>query len=244
MITYVVTNDWQIPFHNTRIIDGLFMPFLKWLKPSGFIWNGDIIDNYTLSEFSHDPLSQTDLLNEVAITQDYMDQISHVKSLQTKIWLGGNHEDRVRRKIWKCLPDLQLDHKKVFEDLFKPEQYGFEYYPYGAAVALGKLDVTHGYIVRQNSAYSGKAHFDRRGGSVLVGHTHRLGIYYKTNTKGTHAAFENGCMCSLEPEWCQDPDWQHGFSVVHVGDKGFFHVQQIPIIDNSIMFYGNKIWEV
>ena len=78
----------------------------------------------------------------------------------------------------------------------------------------------------------------------MIGHTHRLGIYYRTNAKGTHAAYENGCLCRLDPEYVQDPDWQQGLSVVRVGEKGFFNVQQVPIINRNFMMYGNKVWRV
>lgn len=244
MKTYVITNDWQIPFHDLRVIDGLFMPFLFWLKPDGFIWNGDIIDNYTLSEFSKNPLDKSDLLLEAAITKSYMNEISKVKSITTKQWIGGNHEDRIRRYIWNHSAKLQLDPQQTFENLFDVKRYGFTYHPYGHVTALGSLDVTHGSIVRQHSAYSARAHFDKRGGSVIIGHTHRLGQYYRSNSKGVHVAIENGCMCSLKPEWVQDPDWQQGFAVVHVGSKGFFHVQQIPIINRAMMFYGDKQWKL
>ena len=48
------------------------------------------------------------------------------------------------------------------------------------------------------------------------------------------------CLCRLDPEYAQDPDWQQGFSVVHVEDNGFYHVQQIPILKQSMFFYGRE----
>ena len=78
----------------------------------------------------------------------------------------------------------------------------------------------------------------------MIGHTHRLGIYYRRNRGGVHAAYENGCLCSLEPEYAQYPDWQQGFSVVHVDKGGFFNVQQIPIIGRKTFLYGGVRREI
>jgi hypothetical protein len=244
MKTVLITNDWQIPFQDTKVIEGLFFPFLNWLKPDHFIWNGDIIDNYNLSEFSKNPLNKPTLIQEATQTRTYMARISKVKSIKRKDWLWGNHEDRLRRYMWQHAGRLQLGIEDTFESIFACKDYGFNSYPYGAVVALGSLDITHGNVVRQHSGWSAKAHFDKRGGSVLIGHTHRMGSYYRTNAKGVHVSFENGCLCSLTPEWVQDPDWQQGWSVVKVAPNGSFLVQQVPVINRQRIMYGNMEWTI
>lgn len=238
MRTYVVTGDWQFPFHDKRVIDRLFMPFLEWLRPDGIIWNGDIVDCYDLSVFDKDPLNGRVLNKEVACVQEYGMWIKSM--VKERVWLGGNHEDRLRRYLWKNTEKLGLDPRETFQDIFRTERIGFHYEPYGAIYKAGKLDITHGSVVRKHSGWSARAAYDDNGGSIMINHTHRMGVYYKTNSKGTHAAFENGCLCKLDPEYCHNPDWQQGFSVVHVGNRGFYHVQQLPIIERKYMFYGKK----
>ena len=244
MRVYLVTNDWQIPFHDEQVIDNIVLPFTHWLRPDGWIWNGDIVDCYSLSSFDKNPLSEATLTKEIDTADRYMREVKKIKSITERIWIGGNHEDRVRRAIWKQKEKLPLDSDATFQSLFRIPENGFAYYPYGCVYNLGCLDVTHGSVVRMHSGWSAKAHFDKRGGSVMIGHTHRLGIYYRTNAKGTHAAYENGCLCRLDTEYVQDPDWQQGLSVVRVGEKGFFNVQQVPIINRNFMMYGNKVWRV
>ena len=239
----MITNDWQIGWEDKEVINKLFFPFVEWLKPEGFIWNGDITDFYALSEFSKNPLSSDTIESERIQTQEYMKRIKGYKFIKERHWLGGNHEDRFRRYIWKNAKGLGMDADITLAQLFETQKYGFTYQKYGAILQLGKLDVTHGTIVRQHSGWSGKAHYDKRGGSVLIGHTHRMGVYYRTNAKGVHAAYENGCLCQLNPEYVQDPDWQQGWSVVHVGDDGYFSVQQIPVIERNRIHYGTKIFE-
>ena len=237
MKTYVVLNDIQIPFQD-KVPLALAVKFIKLLKPDGVVLNGDVTDCYELSTFDKDPLTQATLAREIKEAGKLMNDIApHTKE---RLWLGGNHEDRLRRYIWKHAPILGVSNLASFESVFRVGESGFRYRPYGAYVNLGKLTVTHGSIVRQNSGWSAKAHFDRMGASVLIGHTHRLGIFYKTNMKGVHAAYENGCLCRLDPEYVQFPDWQQGFSVVHVGDGGWYHVQQLPILQRKFLYYGKE----
>lgn len=244
MKTYLVSNDWQIGWEDKKVIDKLFFPFLEWLKPDVFVWNGDITDFYALSEFSKNPLSEDTIVSERKTTQEYMRRVKSYKFIKERYWLGGNHEDRFRRYIWKNAKALGLDADVTLADLFDTKGYGFVYSPYGSVHKAGKLDITHGSIVRQHSGWSGKAHYDKRGGSVLIGHTHRMGIYYRSNAKGVHAAYENGCLCQLNPEYVQDPDWQQGFAVVHVGTNGYFSVQQIPVVGGTRIHYGKDVFTI
>ncbi|MCA8938790.1 MAG: hypothetical protein KDB07_03230, partial [Planctomycetes bacterium] len=49
--------------------------------------------------------------------------------------------------------------------------------------------------------------------SGISGHTHRLGIHYRTTLAGTKFWIENGCLCNLDPDYTHgQPDWQHGFT--------------------------------
>ena len=78
---------------------------------------------------------------------------------------------------------------------------------------------------------------------VKSGHTHRVGRYSHTNRGGSYASWENGCLCQLKPEYIKGiPDWSHALSIIHVSDndKGMFNVQQIDILNRSLLFYGGK----
>ena len=55
---------------------------------------------------------------------------------------------------------------------------------------LGKLMVTHGSIVSKHSGTSGKNHLEKYGTSILHGHTHRLGVYYKRDVRGVPGVAE------------------------------------------------------
>lgn len=242
--TAVVLNDLQMEYHDVEVLTELVIPFVKDIKPDILILNGDIVDMYALSTFDKQPSTKPDILGEIESARWLMKQLEHVP---TKHWIGGNHEHRLDRYLWKQAPALGLD-RAAFPRRFGLPDFDFKWHPYNGDepghVMLGKLMVTHGFLVRAHSAISAKAHLERLGSSVLVGHTHRMGVHYKTNVKGVHAAYENGCLCRLDPEYAQYPDWQQGFSVVHVHDhNGFFNVQQIPILERRVFHYGPEVYE-
>jgi UDP-2,3-diacylglucosamine pyrophosphatase LpxH len=241
MRTWVVINDVQIPFQDKPVLD-LVLAFIKDLKPDGIILNGDIADCYSISSHRHNPRTLTKASLEVEIRQ-VGELLAHFKDIPEKHFLGGNHEDRFYRHIADKAPALGLIPGLDFQTIFGLGEYGFNWKDYGGSINLGRLSVTHGFLVRTQSAYSAKAHFERTGSSLLIGHTHRFGSYFKTNSGGTHVVYENGCLCRLDPEYVQHPDWQQGFSVVHVDKSGFFHVQHIPIIGRRVFYYGKDRWE-
>lgn len=239
MKRYVVLSDIQIPFQDDSALEVAYK-LIKDVKPDGVILNGDIVDCYSISDFHKDPYSQADLEAEIAGACNLMGKLSKVPN---KVWIGGNHEDRWRRVIWKQGSPYRAMFRS-FQEAFQMGSYAFRWRPYGDYVLLGKLMVTHGSMVSKHSGQTAKAHYDKYGRSVLVGHTHRLGAYYHRNMEGTYAAFENGCLCSLTPEYTQHPNWQQGFSVVEVGDAGLFHVTQCPILKGCMCFYGDKLVRV
>lgn len=237
--TWVVLNDLQIPWQDTRVLN-LVLSFIETLQPYGVVLNGDVVDCYELSTFDKNPLSDYGLEREIQESKTILMRLA--KAAKVRWWIGGNHEDRLRRTLWKN-PAFAKIHALQFEQLFHLADYGFGWKPYGGVLKLGKLLVTHGSMVNKHSGWTARSHFEKYGGPVLIGHTHRLGIYYRTNAKGVHAAWENGCLCRLNPEYVQYPDWQQGFSVVHVHDSGLFNVQQIPILAGPKFFYGGELFQ-
>ncbi len=236
--TWVVLNDTQIPFEDKRVLWDLVVPFVRDLKPYGVVLNGDIVDCYEISDYDKDPQHRGMTLRRERAGAERL--MTALPGATEKWWLGGNHEDRFRRLLWRQAP--QLAHDMAFEKFFHLADHGFQWKPYGEQLWLGKLLVTHGFLVAQASGVSAKRHFERLGTSVLIGHTHRLGQYHKRNQGGDHAAYENGCLCRLDGlGYAQYPDWQQGFSVVDVFEKGYFNVQQIRVVSRSFFVYGGSL---
>jgi hypothetical protein len=48
-------------------------------------------------------------------------------------------------------------------------------------------------------------------------------------------------MCSLDPDWITNPNWQQGFSIITFEDGGRYFVEQIPVMKNKFI-YGGRIY--
>lgn len=77
-----------------------------------------------------------------------------------------------------------------------------------------------------------------KGKTLVTQNTHRLGVYYKKTPSRYLAWYEGGCLCDIEPEYVDNPDWQQGFLYGYV-DKDSFAITPIPIVDGNIkcVFY-------
>lgn len=239
--TTLVASDLQIPFHDQRAIDVMCDFTVKGVKLDRLVVNGDGYDCFEISDYDRNPRAEQILEREIREGEKVLAQLALVAP--SRMWLGGNHEDRWRRFQWRKAPQLAGMESFEFPEVFKLTKHGFGYKPYGASVNLGKLVVTHGFLVRNQSGVTGRATFERLGTSCLIGHTHRLGAWYLTDMRGPHVAYENGCLCKLKAEWVQHANWQQGFSIVHHDTKsGLFNVQQVPILPGKKFWFGDKLY--
>jgi len=98
---------------------------------------------------------------------------------------------------------------------------------------------THGHVVRKHSAYTARAMAEEFG-TVTFGHTHRLGMHYKRDGRGSIVATENGCLCAMDPEYISGiANWQQGFTIITQID-GMSSYEQVNIIDGKAIFRGRK----
>jgi len=153
----------------------------------------------------------------------------------------GNHEDRLRKYLWSNSRALSSLRCLKVEKLFDLQEYDIEHIGYEEGLLInGVFVVTHGDMIRAHAGYTARGMFDKHGGCGMCGHSHRWGSSPKTNRFGVWGWWENGCLCSLHPDWKQNPDWQQAFSLVHF-TKSRFWVEQIQVINRRFM-YGGKVW--
>jgi len=233
----VVYGDIHDPFCDEPVFH-MFLEALELIKPNILIENGDGLDFYQLSSFSKDPRRALELSTDRVVFVNHRLMIKSVVSRKChKIYLAGNHEARLQRYLCDKAPELAGLAEFAPERFLQLDIMQWDYYPnFGKRLPeaqLGNLTVTHGHIVRKHSGYSAHAMQDELGCSVLCNHTHRLGSYWKTDSKTTHAAFENGHLYDPTKVDYESGavNWQQGFSVVMVDrETGWFRVEQIPIV--------------
>ena len=72
-----------------------------------------------------------------------------------------------------------------------------------------------------------------KGKTLVTQNTHRGGAYYYRTPERYLAWFESFCLCDLNPEYIDDPNWQAGILYGYV-EKDSFAVTPIPIVDGKI----------
>lgn len=229
MNRFVVLSDIHFPYQDDKAIK-VSLDFIKSNPVDTIILNGDILDFYDVSSFDKDPDRVNSLQKEIDLARKFFEELRDIAPSSKIVFIKGNHEHRLERYLKKHPELYSLDALKLPNLLGLREFHiGYEdkYYK------LGSLKVTHGSIVRKLSGYSAHAEMDKNDCSGITGHVHRLAAYYNKTPSRYLAWFESGCLCDLDPEYVDCPNWHQGFIYGYI-DKDSFTVTLIPIVDGKI----------
>lgn len=265
MKLYAVLPDQQIPLHDKRVHE-LVCRWLEFNKPDGIKLSGDLIDLTMLSRFGWNPHivkdPQTDTQRAIDETHSVLSDYQQARGgTGDDDLIPGNHEERLQRYILSNAPalygikragagersELSLAHLLGLDDLgirwaTNPDGE----WPHAEVKLSRKLAVRHGWIVRKNSGASAFATLEHLGYSVIVGHTHRQGIAYRTrhDSDGSRAVIcgvEAGTLAQATGlGYAVAPDWQQGFAVARVNDDGTFHVSLATYCNDILMWEGQR----
>jgi predicted phosphodiesterase len=233
VVPIVILPDIHAPFHDPKAIE-LTCKIIELIKPTTVIYLGDNVDWHQISKFDKDPDRILTIQAEVdsfhSVDRSIMSAAGrHVK----RYYLLGNHEDRLRRyhsahpevcKIrglqfdsllglgpsQRIIPNLQLVENEInWRDRF-----------------IAK----HGKVVSKWSAWSAQKEHMAEHRNGISGHTHRAGEYYMTQRGRTQKWTESGCLCSLNPTYMSNPNWQQAVTAGYFnadGSNDFFHTNLI-----------------
>jgi len=240
MTTTVVLGDTHNPYQDNATLAAVER-FLGDFQPNFLIYNGDINDFYQVSVFDKDPDRLGKLQSDLDVTTDMFARHSALMPMTTKVFVEGTHENRWFKYLRLHAPALAHLNSTNITELYKLKEFEMTYVPFERGLLINDLFlVLHGDIVSIHSSYTAKRHYEKHGGCGICNHTHRGGSYYKRDMFGTWGWWENFCLCQLNPDWIQNPDWTQGFSVIYfLGDR--FWVEQVPIIKSQFI-YGGKLY--
>lgn len=235
MNKFIVLSDLHIPFQNDKAIAAVFR-FLKQNPVDTVVLNGDILDMYDVSRFDKDPNRINSLQEELNLAAKFFGKLRKILPNAEIVYVKGNHSARLEKYLMKHPELFSLDALKL-PNLLRLREFNIGYEP--KAFKLGSLKITHGSIVRKFAGYTAKAELEKNDCSGISSHTHRLAVYYKRTPSRSLMWAESGCLCDLNPEYVESPDWMNGFiyGTVH---KDSFSVMPIPIVDGKIKC---PLWE-
>ncbi|QXN73892.1 metallophosphoesterase [Mycobacterium phage Eaglepride] len=250
----VVISDTQIPYDDRRALRAVIR-FIGDYQPTRVIHIGDLMDFPQPSRWNKDTRGEF----EGSVFKD-AEQCKHrfLGPLRT-VYVGpvgvheGNHDERPRTYLAKYAPALAETRAFHFETLLDFDGFGIEVLPEFHKVAPGWV-TTHGHRgqislsrIAGNTALNAARKF---GTSVVMGHTHRLGIGSHTEgyggiSKRILTGMEVGNLMNMRlAEYLKGGtgNWQQGFGLLTVDGK---HVkpETVPIIGGRFTVDGHT-WEV
>lgn len=235
----LVVPDVHAPFHDADAWK-LMIDVARDLQPETIVLIGDLMDCFCISSHSKSPERVFRLKDEVLVARGLLDDLDSLGA-KDKVFLEGNHEDRLARYISDKAPELYglIDIPKLLE----LKDRDWEWVPYRQDTRLGSIYYTHdvGFFGK----YSVYRTLEAYQHSNVTGHTHRLAYIV-----GGNAAGESQIGASFG--WLGDVsqitythqakakrDWALGFGVGYLDKQnGHTHFQPIPIVDNRCVFNG------
>lgn len=209
----LILSDVHIPYHDHGAL-AVAMEFAKDYRPDVIVLNGDILDGHNVSSHPREKHGVITFEDELAECRQFLRVLRHQHPKAVIYYTMGNHEDRLQRFLTNQAADLSSLPELSLDVLLDMAALSIQFVDARQKVKVGPVEVFHGTIIRKDGGNSARATMMKRGGSVLMGHTHRLAVVRHTNKHGVAVAVENGHLSDADPTWTQDPDWQHGFTTI------------------------------
>jgi len=176
-------SDYHFGDHDVRAI-ALNIEVERTLQPDMSIDNGDVADLPTLSNFALSrgvPLSSA-LMQIYAPYTQFVDARVEASPQTVRVSLSGNHDDRVDRKaneMWMLGDEIQQAWAALIRSNGRVLWGGWQ-----QELDVFELNVRHGERTNMHAAKSTIDSDLAYGKSVIFGHTHRFGVWVRTQLIG------------------------------------------------------------
>jgi UDP-2,3-diacylglucosamine pyrophosphatase LpxH len=206
------------------------------IGPDAIVLNGDIIDNYQVSSYDRDPRRLTEFDKDLASARECLCDIRNCAHDASIYYTEGNHEKRLTTFKWRnpsvsSLAALTVPHLLDFGSL------GIRWVPDQERLFFGGWLVMHGNKVAAKAGNTAHRMMERYGLSGISGHTHRFAQVTRSYYNHQMTWVEGGCLCSLNMEYVDCPDWTHGFVVMH-SDGGEVWPELVAIKNGRARYNG------
>lgn len=236
----VFVTDEHYPFQDEKARQ-IALKIVEEYAPDVLVCGSDGIDFYQLSTFDKNPdRVKLGLQAEIDGWKKGMKEWKTAAPKAKFQYILGNHEDRLRKYLCRHPELFGLDALEL-ENLLDFAKFGIKNTNYAELDFFGKLVVKHGDCIRKGAGSSTRAELDkeRYAISVLTGHSHRGGSILVTTREGVMQGQEGFCLCDLNPEYVQHPDWQQGIVLFDVTKDGV-NFEPVPI--RSFRSRKQAIW--
>jgi predicted phosphodiesterase len=246
---YVIIPDTQLPYEDRKALKSVIR-FIGEYQPDEVVHIGDLMDYPQPSRWSKGTAAEYE--GSVFEDSEYakkrlLEPLREVYSGPVGV-LEGNHDERPRVYLSKYAPALAESGAFNLDQLLDFEKYGITLLPHFYDFAPNWL-MTHGHKanirISQVGGSTALLAAKKFGKSVIMGHTHRLGIIshsegYDGQINRILTGFEVGNLMNQKLAGYLKGgtgNWQQGFGVVHVDGK-HVHPERVPITNGRFTVDG------
>lgn len=234
----LIVSDAHIPYHS-RVWWDLLLQVGQFLRPKHLVVIGDFADFYSVSDHDKDPERANRMDYELAEVDKCLDALDALGAAD-KLYIEGNHEDRLRRYLMK---NPQLARVVSTEKLLRLKERGWEFVPYKRHAARGAVHFTHDVgAAGRNAVFRALDVYQH---SVVSGHTHRLQYIVEGSATGDtklSATFGWGGDVEQVDYMClarARRDWALGFGVGYIEpSSGYVYLTPVPVVHGTCVVNG------
>jgi predicted phosphodiesterase len=234
----LIIPDAHRPFHS-KVWWDLLMQAGRFLKPKHLVIIGDFADFYEVSDHPKDPERKHRMPDELADVDAGLNDLDSLNATN-KIYIEGNHEDRLRRHLQK---DPALAGVVNTRSLLKLDERGWHFVPYKDHTSLGVAYFTHDVDASgRNAIYKALETYQH---TIITGHTHRLQYIVEGSAVGE-------CKLSVSFGWGGDvekvgyknkararKEWALAFGIGYLEpSSGFVYLAPIPVVHGTCVVNG------
>lgn len=248
----MVIGDTHFGMESWKVLD-LFLEAVRQIKPSMVVLNGDTLDMFAISRYPKDIRHTYSLKHERTEYHKFLKLLHDItEPYQTKIYeTNANHSgDGVEGRWWRYLSECvgeiidipgvkdSLSYKNVF---FPKEDWNRTELVDVVELCGSDTDnhfvIMHGDVVRRHGGYSARGVLEKWFTSAMINHTHRIGMTPQTfpsigsKREKVIRVYENGCACSLKPDYASAANWQNAFSIINYDNYNYS--VETPVINGS-----------
>lgn len=225
----IIGSDIHIPFQDKKAVNA-FLGYCAEIQPAAIILNGDVLDFYKLSRFVKG--EGRNPYEEITECQDLLKLLKGSCPNSKIYYVIGNHETRLTTYVLNNAPHLASLVEDVFS-IIKTAEIGIQ----GCAevVINDSFVCTHGKLLGSKACLSAIKEIEKHYMSGASGHTHRLAKFLTRKARRKFVWLETGCLCDLNPEYVQDPDWQQGFAVIQFENGKLKRAEVLEIENGEVL---------
>lgn len=220
--------DEHFPFQDDRA-RSIALQIVQDFDPHVRITGSDGVDFYAISAYNKNPNRANRLQEEIdAFLVGQREWLSAAPNAMN-VFIPGNHEDRLNRWLWRH-PEIHTLRAMQMTSLLELNSINV-HHKVDEIIFDDVLSIRHGDLARAHSGTNARAELLKDGFaiSVMTGHSHRAGTFFKTTKRGVVQAHECFCLCDLSAEYAKRPDWQQGIALATVFNDHVY-VELIPIV--------------